>query len=158
MAERRTKAMIKIVGIGILLLIIVVGYFVFTKPAHIDEADFLLIGDTTVRIELAKTAEEKTRGLSGREGISEEDGLLFVYDTDDFYYFWMKDMKFPIDIIWLDKDWRVVYIADNVLPETYPNTFVSKEPARYVLEVASGFSARHGISVGTQSEFVTSNQ
>ena len=143
----------KSISLGIILLIIIVGYFIFTKPAHIDEADFLLIGDTTIRIELAKTTEEKARGLSGREGIGEEDGLLFVYDTDDFYYFWMKDMKFPIDIIWLDKDWRVVYIADNVLPETYPNTFVSKEPARYVLEVASGFSARHGVSVGVTAEF-----
>lgn len=101
-----------------------------------------------VAAEIAGTPEARTRGLSGREQLGEKSGLLFIFQESGFYYFHMKDMKFPIDIIWLDDELRVVDITPHLDPRTYPETFSSHRPAQYVLEVNAGFAGRHGISRG----------
>ena len=65
----------------------------------------------------------------------------------------MKDMDFSIDIIWLDRDRRVVHIEKNVSPNTYPDVFRSNVAAKYVLEVYSGQAGARGIGLGDQAEF-----
>ena len=62
-----------------------------------------------------------------------------MFDEAGIYAFWMKDMMFPIDIIWLDEGFRVVAIAENAAPSSFPNLFTPSSPAQYVLEVPSGF-------------------
>ena len=57
----------------------------------------------TLQVDLALTDEEKARGLSGRESLDEDEGMLFVFDVPGNYGFWMKDMNFAIDIIWLNE-------------------------------------------------------
>ncbi|MCC6290679.1 DUF192 domain-containing protein [Candidatus Nomurabacteria bacterium] len=94
----------------------------------------IILDGKKIDLELAQTPEEMTRGLSGREGLPEDSGMLFVYPEDTVPAFWMKDMRFPIDIIWLDKNWMVVGIEKNLLPSTYPQTFSPPKPIRYVLE------------------------
>lgn len=108
---------------------------------------------TTITVLLAQTPAEQSRGLSGREGLDADMGMLFIYDRADRYTFWMPDMHFPIDIIWVDTDWRIVDIAARVLPESYPATFAPKAPGRYVLEVNAGNAAAWGWEVGTQFVF-----
>ncbi len=101
-----------------------------------------------VQVELAQTKAERERGLGGRESLPKGQGMLFVFEKDDRYAFWMKNVSFPIDIIWLSNTGSVVYIASNVSPDTYPMTYVSKDPARYVLEVPAGFVNRYGVQIG----------
>jgi uncharacterized membrane protein (UPF0127 family) len=111
----------------------------------------LTIGTATVVLEIADTPEALHRGLSGRNSLAEDHGLLFVFPTPDRYGFWMPDMHFAIDIIWLDDKLRVVYIKNDATPDTYPEVFKPDTPARYVLEVPAGYAASHGIVVGTQA-------
>jgi uncharacterized membrane protein (UPF0127 family) len=106
------------------------------------------IAGVPLTVYVADTPAEQERGLGGRDALPEDQGMLFVFPKDDTYAFWMKDMKFPIDIIWLDAEGRVVSIAPTVAPSTYPNTFKPDVPARYVLEVSAGFTDAHGIVVG----------
>lgn len=100
------------------------------------------------KLEIANDAAARTKGLSGRSCIPNDTGLLFVFDTPGIYPFWMKDMKFAIDIVWLDIDKKVVHIEKNVEPSTYPRTFSSTEPAVYVLEVKAGEPMRTGMMIG----------
>lgn len=98
-----------------------------------------------IKAEVADSPAERTKGLGGRQCIGEDQGMLFVFDQEGQYGFWMKDMKFPIDIIWLDTNHHVVKIQSGVQPDTYPEVFKNDKPARYVLELPAGKAAELGI-------------
>lgn len=115
------------------------------------------VKDQEIQVEIAQTLEQQQQGLSGRESIESDRGMLFVYNEPANYKFWMKDMKFEIDIIWIDKG-KVVGITDNV-PVPSPNTplnklpsYASPQPVTAVLEVQAGFTATHNIMVGDTVE------
>lgn len=101
-----------------------------------------------VVVTLAASAAVRERGLSGTAGLGESEGMLFLFEYPGRMAFWMKDMRFPIDIIWIGSDWKVVDITHDLAPETYPQTFSPLSDAQYVLEVNAGFAERHGIAVG----------
>lgn len=113
----------------------------------------LKIDDTQLTAEIAKTGEEKSQGLSGRNCLDNGAAMLFPYELTGDYCFWMKDMQFPIDMIWLDDDKKIVTIKSNVTPDTYPNTFCPERPAKYIVEVQSGLAGKLGWQSGTQFEF-----
>ena len=106
------------------------------------------IGTTTVAVEVVKDDASRQQGLSGRTSLAEGYGMLFVFEEEGNWGMWMKDMNFPIDIIWAAKDGTIVTIEKNVSPDTYPNSFHPREPALYVLEVPADFAERHNIAVG----------
>jgi uncharacterized protein len=107
-------------------------------------------GGVEMVIEYAVTNEERELGLSGRAEIGENFGMLFVFESDDMYGFWMKDMLVPIDIFWLDDNLRVVSSAQEISPDSYPESFYPSTSARYVFETSSGFADRNNIATGTE--------
>jgi uncharacterized protein len=112
--------------------------------------------NTTLVVDLALTADQQSRGLSGREKMSESHGMLFVMQSPGRYGFWMKEMKFPLDIFWLDTKGTAVYIKQNLQPcLTILNcpTYSPDTDSLYVLETVAGFSQRHDITKGTQFNF-----
>jgi hypothetical protein len=98
-------------------------------------------------IEIAKTNQELTRGLSGRACIRPNRVMLFDFGFNGYHGIWMKDMNFPIDIVWLDDSKVVIKVLKEVEPSTYPTVYSPNRQARYVLELPSGTSSRLGISV-----------
>ena len=108
-----------------------------------------MVGGAPLELTARITMLEKARGLSGMAGLPENHGMLFVYASSGRPGFWMKDMHFPIDIIWLSADFTIVNITPSISPDSFPRVFRPKEPAQYVLEVNAGFAERHGVSVGT---------
>ena len=111
------------------------------------------VGGKTIHVQIADTAALQQLGLGFRDGLSEGYGMLFVFVRDAKYAFWMKDMHFSIDMIWIAADHTVVYIAPNVSPDTYPQSFGPSTPARYVLEVPAGFAASNGLKIGDVAQF-----
>lgn len=107
----------------------------------------------TITIERAETIEEREVGLSGREIMGDNEGMLFIYDFQTRPSFWMKQMQFPIDIIWIDESKLVVGIESQVAPSTYPHSFMPESPIQYVLEVNSGQAEALGITDGTALRF-----
>ena len=107
------------------------------------------IGEGYFNFEIADTPAERTLGLSGREPLPDTDALLFVFDAADKHCFWMKDMKFNIDILWFDENRRLVYEKHDVPPSTYPESFCPDIPAKYVVEVAAGVAAKNQLSTGS---------
>lgn len=102
----------------------------------------------SVNVELAKTAEERKLGLSFRQYLGDYDGMLFIFDSDTSSPFWMKDMKIPLDIIFVDSNYFIVDIKEAQAPctSTYCPNIYSSAPFRYVLEVNSGFVEKNGIT------------
>jgi uncharacterized membrane protein (UPF0127 family) len=86
--------------------------------------------------------------LGGRESISSDESMLFVFDTPDIYSFWMKDMKFPIDIFWVDEFKHIIFIKEDALPSSFPENFAPQSPAKYVLETQSGFAKKNDVKIG----------
>lgn len=111
--------------------------------------------NVVIPVSTAFTRAEQTRGLSGREYLPENEGLLFIFSKPDLYGFWMKEMKFPIDIVWINENSEVVYIARAVQPSSFPEIFKPNEKSLYVLEVNAGFTAQHAINVGDRATFIT---
>ncbi|MDQ2932930.1 MAG: DUF192 domain-containing protein, partial [bacterium] len=95
----------------------------------------LKTASSTFRIQIAKTPSTRELGLSGRAGLEADEGLLFMFPTAGSHGFWMKDMNFPIDIVWIDSSKRVVGVTENVSPDSYPQTFLPPQKVQYVLEL-----------------------
>ena len=112
------------------------------------------VGNAIFQVDLAQTQEERSRGLSGRAPMADNKGMLFIFEKKKFHNFWMKDMKFPIDIIWMDGNFQIIDITKNISPKTYPNTFTSLSPAKYVLEINAGLSEKNNIKLGDMGEII----
>ncbi len=116
----------------------------------------VVVGDgTTLNAKVADTPALEERGLSGTAGLGENEAMLFVFDKQGLYPFWMKDMNYPIDMIWMDQEHHVVYIKEHATPGSYPEQFVSQAPALFVLEVQDGFVAKHNIKIADELYFNT---
>lgn len=111
-------------------------------------------GDTSIQVEVADTDAERTQGLSDRPSLADGEGLLFVFPEDTSPGFWMKDMHFPIDIIWISSSGVILGIEKNIAPETFPEAFFPPAPVRYVLEVPGGFSNAQRIEIGENATFL----
>ena len=117
------------------------------------ESEVTLAG-AKLDVYVADTPEERQLGLGGRDYLPPDQGMLFIFPEDGTHSFWMKDMRFPVDILWFSSDGRIVTIVSNVSPDTYPDKiFGPKEPARYVLEVNAGFVAQNGVEIGDGMNF-----
>jgi uncharacterized protein len=121
----------------------------------------LKIGEISLNVEIADTEIARTQGLSGKVAkdgdpigleLGENEGMLFVFEREENYGFWMKDMNFAIDMAWLDKNKKIVYIESDVRPETYlknpPQIFGSNVTSLYVLETPSEFLVKNNIKIG----------
>lgn len=111
-------------------------------------APLVLAGRVNLTVEVARKPEEQIRGLSGRPGLKPGHGMLFVYDRSQPVSIWMKDMRFPLDIVWI-RDGRIVKIEKHAPPltPTRPERIYTAT-ADLVLEVPAGFTDRKRIRVG----------
>lgn len=101
-----------------------------------------------INIEISDNEITRDKGLSGRTSLAADAGMLFVFPIPGIYGFWMKDMNFPIDIVWMDMDHRVIAINSDVLPSSYPSSIFPPKNISYVLEVNAGAAKEFGIIVG----------
>lgn len=124
----------------------------FSLPAQRKDFSQVVFAKASVMAEVADTPDARMKGLSGRLSLPEFGGMLFVFEKPGFAGIWMKDMKFPIDILWI-RNGKVVDMKENVpppqlgissdLPIYYPTV-----PADFILEVNGGFSNSHSIQIG----------
>ncbi len=115
-----------------------------------DTTSTMYVESTPIKVTIADELREQKQGLSGVVELGQFEGKLFIFPQEDFYSMWMKDMLFPIDIFWINNNMRVVHIEQNVSPDTYPDSFTSTEPARFVLETSAFFAQNANIAVGDE--------
>lgn len=154
------------------LLILLVGAFIVGvglltenkdvfKVTQKQEEAYATVAGKRVDVEVADTDFERRQGLSKRESLGENVGLLFVFEEENITpSFWMKDMQFAIDIIWID-DGKVVQVDENIeppsadTPDSSLKLFAPATPVDYALEVNAGFSERNGIEKGAEVNLST---
>ena len=105
------------------------------------------IGVHVIDAEVADTPERKERGLSGRAALADGHGMLFPYDTPGRYGFWMPNMRFDIDILWI-RSGRIVHVEPSVSKDDAQRIYRPSADADLVLELPAGTAARHGFRVG----------
>lgn len=108
----------------------------------------VLQGDISLSVFTADDPAERAMGLSSFDTLEEDEAMLFIFDYPGRYPFWMKDMKFAIDIVWLDVSGVIVYIKENAEPSDYPNAYYPDTDALYVIEFVSGFVEKQNIQIG----------
>jgi uncharacterized membrane protein (UPF0127 family) len=135
---------------GGVLLLLVAAVVILKLP----EAPSVRIREVTYAVSVADTAGERARGLSNQAGIRFDQGMLFVHDASGVHCYWMKDMKFSIDILWFDESRRLIHSEKSVSPESYPKSFCPAAEAKYVLEVTSGSVERQGFRAGDQLQLI----
>lgn len=108
----------------------------------------IVVAETALVAKIADSPEKQVRGLSGVRYIKPLEGLLFTYERSDFHGIWMKDMNFPIDVIWFDQYQNVIHIVENMHPDSYPKVYLPDSPSRYILEVKAGFVDKYDIKKG----------
>lgn len=111
------------------------------------------LGDGVFTARIASKQEDRIKGLSDTDSLPVDEGLLMVYDDEGRWGIWMKDMHYPIDIVWLDVNKKVVHIVKNAPPDSYPQTYVPKENAKYILELNAGTVDNKAIQVGDAADF-----
>ncbi len=109
------------------------------------------VGANKLMVEIASTTEARAKGLGGRNNLGEEAGMLFLFGEPDYQGFWMKDMRFPLDFIWIQGD-KIIDITSNVPAPANPSDLLPiyqpAEKADKVLEVNAGWVARHEVKIG----------
>jgi len=126
--------------------------FALPRPEPQSYLPTLQIGEATLSIEVADTEALKMQGLSGRDSLPENSGMLFKFDVPNRYSFWMKDMRFPLDFIWIANG-RVTEIDHNVpvqpgVLDERLNVYQPLVPVDSMLEVNSGWAEKQGIKAG----------
>lgn len=142
------KLLLLIVG----LLALASGSYYLTHPPGAK----VRIRDHEINVELAVTRQEKERGLGGRESLGTNEGMLFVYDHKEQFEFWMRDMQFPLDFIWIEGQ-KVADITLNVPPPRPGEKPAMVKPyvaVDKILEVAAGTVERLGIERTDPIEFL----
>ena len=153
--------------LGVIIFIVGVGLFTqkvqdgklsfpIKKSAEVSPKSEVKINDITIPVEVAKTEIQRRNGLSNLDNLPEGEGMFFVFAQKDIKPpFWMKDMKFAIDILWIN-DGKIIQINKDVQPPA-PGTsddklllYVPSQPIDYVLEVNAGFTDEHNIIIGNE--------
>lgn len=139
------KQILLATGIFIALVISAVIFYSVTGG----KTKEITVGDAIFKVRIADNPASRSLGLSGTGILKENEGMLFLFSEEEIQKFWMKDMKFPIDIIWI-KGNTVVGIIMGAEPEEGPDytIYSSPEPVDKVLEINAGLSQRLGIKIG----------
>ena len=144
----------------LIILVIAFGYIFFHStnvllaPSTLQSSqNKVCFGANCFSVELAKTDAEREKGLMYRTSLDENKGMLFIFNTESIYPFWMKNTLIPLDMVWIGANNKIVFIAQNVQPcKTLicPITMPLAK-AKYVLEINAGVSQKIGIKVGDSS-------
>lgn len=143
----------KFLGVLLILAIFLIGLSVWQSSikSKTVKSPTAKINNHEFKLRIAKTAEEKEIGLSKYENLSKDLGMLFPFEKPDYYSFWMKQMKFPIDIIYI-KNGRIVTIYKNVMPPKKPTDelliYKPREPSNMVLEINAGLTSKYNLKEG----------
>lgn len=147
MRHKRSKKAVVVIGVATASLLLIIGVL---WPGGQRKA---IIEGRTYTIEVADTEAEREQGLSGRNSLPADTAMLFIFDQPGQQCFWMKDMQFSLDIIWLDAGRRVVHIEQNVSPSSYPDSFCPPKASQYVVELNAGQARQLGLKQGSVMQF-----
>ena len=149
----------KIKIIFAILFLVFLVIFIFMQNSKNKDSDFatIKINNNVLQVEIAKSLLSQKKGLSDRDSLAQDRGMLFIYDDNRIRNFWMKDMRFALDVLWIS-DNKVVGLTENIpfsLENDQIRRFVSPVEADMVLEVNAGYIAKNGLKMGDSIDFIS---
>jgi uncharacterized membrane protein (UPF0127 family) len=147
MKKRRAKKRILLKLVIVLAVLAAIAAAVFWWSITPKMADIKL-GSHTFKATVLTERADLQQGLSGTESLPADELMFFDFGGEYRWGIWMKDMKYDIDVVWLDKDGKVVYMVEDMKPESYPGHYQPEDLSRYVIEGISGTIDRTGIKKG----------
>ena len=160
----RTQVLIPITIAAV--IVGVAGILSIPSDVKLESVEFprgmIKIDDVVLEVQIADTDPRRARGLMFQEQLPFDEGMFFVFDGVSKRSIWMLNMQFPLDILWIDENGKVVYIEKNVPPcktaletVTCPSYKGNNNDAKYVLEVTAGFIDKFNISENSQIEIIS---
>jgi hypothetical protein len=131
----------------LILVLFLIIYFIFFRVVPLKKVSFNL-NNTNYEIEIAKTISQKSKGLSNRQNLCSNCGMLFVFGFETKLPFWMKDTNIPLDMIWLDKNGKIVEIKNANETNNSQKIYQNQIPAQYVLELNINDSQKLNLKIG----------
>jgi len=147
LARKQTSPLIYIISSFLIVCILILGFLVLRQQINHVQYRSVVIGGSSLKLELASTQSEREKGLSEREAIP-ADGMFFDFQVDGDWQMWMLQMRFPIDIAWLKKDGEIIKIKASAQPGDYPEVYHAEQLSHYVIEVPAGTFNRLGVHEG----------
>ncbi|MDD2697122.1 MAG: DUF192 domain-containing protein [Candidatus Pacebacteria bacterium] len=138
----------------VVLLLITTAVFIFFTS---EKYNLVCFGSNCFQVEIADNSLERSQGLMFRQKLDSDKGMLFIFENEGEYPFWMKNTLIPLDIIWINGDKEVVFISENAQPCMEEFSCPSINPgknARYVLEINGGISEKIGLNIGNKANFL----
>jgi uncharacterized protein len=134
----------------VVVIVAVVGFGIFELTKRVNHIAYqnVKIGNQTYKLEVADTEAARIKGLSQRDSLPANTGMLFNFKTDGDWRIWMIDMHFNIDIMWLNESGKIVHVKENATPAEYPEIYHANQPNRYVIELSAGSIERLSLKVG----------
>ena len=143
----RTKSAPRLIS-ALGMVLIGVGLLVFGLRGVTQDKVYIRTPKMLIHAEVADDEAERVQGLSGRNSLNANSAMLIVFDEPGIHGIWMKDMRFAIDIVWLDNSKKVIAIQSNAKPDSYPKVFEPKVKSLFVIELGMGQASKLGIKVG----------
>lgn len=145
--QNKRKNFIIVAAIGLLIIIGITIFFIFKKQNTFPKSLGVIVDNNSYYLEIAQNNQERKKGLSDRDKLCPNCGMLFVFDKEDQHDFWMKDTHIPLDIIWLNSKKEIVKII--VAAQTDSETiYTNKTPAQYVIELPANESLKLNLQIG----------
>ena len=146
------RLIIGVVIVAVLAASIGIWYYVALEPKSAE----IELNGVTLTVELATTPAAQQQGLSDRDSMAADHGMLFIFNQAAEWGFWMHEMRFSLDIIWFNATRQAVFIEQDLPPCTPSVCPVYTPPvnAMYVLEVNAGFVRTNGVELGNSFSFV----
>ena len=152
MNEHKDLSVGPIIALVVILIIFFVVFVIL--PNMTQPRTDLRLGDGVFRARVALTDNDRAQGLSGVTELAPDQALLMAFPSDDEWGIWMKDMKVPIDIVWLNSNKKVIYIVTDVPADiSTSKVFKPKTPAKYVIEMAAGTADSKAITINSSAIF-----
>jgi len=155
----KNKIMKMILEILLLIVVVIILIYIFFNFAQTiyspgipeGQTGSVCFGNNCFDVEIAQTSTQRERGLMGRRELGENKGMLFVFNKEGSYSFWMKNTLIPLDIIWIDSNGKAVFISENTQPcqRLICPSINPPDKAKFVLEINANVCAQIGLTVGS---------
>lgn len=138
--------------IGLFLAVNILALFLYHQLAQAPGTDFYFVNADIrghkFKLEVANNERSREKGLGGKDSLMNGTGMLFVYSQPNVACFWMKDVKFNLDILWFDAERKLIHKQENLSPASYPTSYCPPKPSKYVVEVPGGVAQSLSLEVG----------
>lgn len=140
---------LKVLFIGTAILAVGALVLISNKPEEETQTTTqIFLPNTTLTATILDTDASREKGLSGLTGLKKDKAVIMVFNQPGRYGIWMKEMDFPIDVIWLNQDKKIVHLVSNMTPDSYPKTFIPPLEAQFIIEANVGTIAKNNLKVG----------